>query len=217
MNMKTLNPMQLSSVNKPPMIPLNLILSSPVGPSPSDGRVRGRARFKACCVLGGMLLLLFHNDSLVAQESVRSVFEEKGVEWITGKWSGTNEQGRQVAVKYEWDLDGHLLEIDLRIGDMGYEGMIVRQPTNGRLIEFGADSTGGMTRSMWRVHDGALISERTGTRPDGQEVRVAVVTRKVNDDTIVATLHGLTEDGKPSDEILDTVKLKRQSTPQADD
>lgn len=218
MNMKALNAMKLLSIIKPPMTPINLVRSSPVGESPSDGQVRGRGRFKACCVHGGMLvLLLFHCDSLDAEPSVRSVLENEGVEWIAGKWAGTNEQSREIMVEYEWGLNGRLLELDLTIGDLSYQGMIVRQPTDGRLIEFGADSTGGMTRSTWRVDDGALVTERTGTRPDGQKVRVAVVTRKVDDDTVVATVHGLTEDGEVGDEVLDTVKLSRQCTPQDDD
>lgn len=162
-------------------------------------------------------LLLFQGNWLNAQESVRAVFQKEGVDWIVGRWTGTNEQGRDITICYEWDLEGHVLELDLTIGDMGYKGMLVRRPTDGRLIEFGADSTGGVTRSRWRMEEGTLISERTGARAEEPEVRVAVVSKKVDENTFIATVHALSEDGAMGDETLDTVKLTRQSRSQDSD
>lgn len=162
-------------------------------------------------VLGVAVAMTFGADSLRAQESLRDTLTGANVEWIVGSWTGTNSQGRAVTVRYEWGLDGNALEIDLLQGGNAYEGMIVRRPTDGDLIEFGADNRGGITRSTWQIEEGRLISERVNTRPAGQVVRVAVVSRRVDGNTVVATVHSLSEAGQIGEDTLETVYLSRNS------
>jgi len=149
---------------------------------------------------------------LNAQETLRQQVEEGDAHWIVGKWTGTNNEGRQVTVEYEWELDGHALEVDLELGRGAYKGMIVKQPVEGKVIETGADNGGGITRAIWREEDGLLISERTSTRPGGEVSRIAVVNEKIDADTIKATVHSLSADGEIGKEVIDTVKLTRVAT-----
>ena len=123
-----------------------------------------------------------------------------GVDWVVGEWRGTNNQGQAITVDYEWGLDGHLLEIDLAIADNTYKGTILRRPDDGALTEVGADNRGGMTHATWEVKDGALLSKRTGTRPGGQVIRIAVRNRKVDADTVLATVHTLSPEGELGEE-----------------
>jgi hypothetical protein len=144
-----------------------------------------------------------------AQESLRDQVQNHGADWMVGEWKGTNAQGRAVEVEYEWELEGHALEVDLTIGDDHYKGLIFRRPAEGDVVEVGADSRGGTTRSTWELKEGALVTKRTGTRPDGQVVRVAVVNKQVDADTFVATLHPLSTEGEVGEETLETVRLSR--------
>jgi hypothetical protein len=154
--------------------------------------------------------ILLPSAVLVAQPGVRAALEKEGVDWVVGNWKGANEAGQQISLVYEWTLNGSALEIDLTLEGAEYEGIIVREPLDGKLTELGADNRGGVTRATWRVDDGALVSERRNTSAEGQEYRMAVVSRKVDDDTVIATVHRLTESGEVSDEVRDTVKLTRQ-------
>ena len=164
-----------------------------------------------------LILPLLVAGSLPAQETLLSIAQQEGVEWIVGKWTGTNSEGRSVALEYEWELDGHALEIDLTMGAESYKGMIALQPTDSRAVEFGADSSGGVTRATWRVQDGLVISDRTGTRSDGREIKIAVVNKKVDADTVIATVHSYAANGELSTEVLDTVTLKRVSAADTED
>jgi len=162
----------------------------------------------AFSVLTGQGLLV---NSIQAQDNLRDTIRAKQVDWIVGDWRGTNDQGQPLTVEYEWELEGHMLEIDLTMGDLTYKGAILRRAADGSIVEAGGDNFGGTTQSTWEVEDGALISKRTGTGPDGQVIRVAVKNRKVDGDTVVATVHALSPGGELGEEALDTVRLTRSS------
>jgi len=155
--------------------------------------------------------------STSAQENLRALVRSQCTEWVVGQWTGTNSQGRKVEVEYEWALDGHVLEIELVDGQNAYAGLISLRPTDGAVIECGADNGGGMTRAIWREEEGALISERTATRPGGREIRVAVVSRQVDEKTFKATVHALSSDGTLSEDTLETVVLWRVAKGERDD
>lgn len=152
-----------------------------------------------------------------AQQHVRAAFEEQKVDWIVGSWAGVNEGGSAITVEYTWKLEGHALAIELTMDNITYAGMIVLDPTDRHLTELGADTRGGVTRATWQVEDRALVSRRTGTRVDGQQVQVAVVLEKVDANNVLASVHGLSADGTLSEEPVDTVRLKRKQAAGEDD
>lgn len=152
-----------------------------------------------------------------AQETLRSTLQNAGTDWVVGTWSGTNTAGQAVTVEYEWELDGRMLEIDLTLGDFSYKGLIFHDPAGGGIVEQGADSAGGVTRSTWKTKDGALISERVGTRPNGETVRVAVMNKRVDAEHVTATVHALSESGEIGADALDTVQLTRRPADQKED
>ena len=164
-----------------------------------------------------VLVLMIAVLPLAAQESLKSMVEEAGAGWMIGEWTGTNAQGQAVSLEYEWDLNGHLIELDLKLGAAAYTGMIHRDPSNGEARETGVSTDGGVTRATWRVEDGAVISERIATRPDGREIRVAVVNRRVDADTVRATVHSISADGTWSEAPIDSVTLRRVPASGADD
>ncbi len=181
---------------------------SMVCPSARNRNRRARPALTNVAVLALAASVVFVRP-VQAQESLRDTLRDRGVDWIVGPWTGTNSQGLLVAIEYEWELEGHLLEIDLTMGDGAYKGAILRRPADGELVEVGADAGGGMTHATWEVQDGALISKRTGTRPGGQVTRIAVRSEKVDADTVVATVHPLSPEGELGEETLDTVRLMR--------
>jgi hypothetical protein len=156
----------------------------------------------------------FMVNTVRAQESLRDAVQSQGAEWMLGHWTGTNAQGRSVEVEYEWELEGHAIEVDLSIGDDGYKGIIFRKQPGGEVVEVGADSRGGMTHSTWRLEDGAVITDRTGTRPGGQVIRVAVVFQRLDGETAIATMHSLSAEGERGEAALDTVRLRRVADPE---
>lgn len=183
--------------------------------------VNSKQRTSMKALLPSMLVLTaglwLSEGSLGAQESLRDVVEGHKVGWIIGQWTATNSQAQTIAVEYEWALDGHLVEVELAIGSTAYKGLISLRPTDGVMVETGADNRGGMTQAIWREKDGAFISERTATRPDGREAKVAVVITRVDADTLKATVHSLSSGGEIGVEPAETVTLKRVPVEEPED
>lgn len=162
--------------------------------------------------------LLLGPATLEAQQTLRDIAEEGGVTWLIGKWTGYSQRGSEVEVEYEWELDGHAVELELEMGQGGYKGLIFLNPEGGEeAIEVGGDSGGGMTRAVWREDYGQLISERVSTRPGGEIMRIAIISESTGPNTMKATVHRLSADGVISSEALDTVKFTRAKEEEDDD
>jgi len=146
---------------------------------------------------------------LAGQETLRDMIEEGGGTWLIGDWAGTNDDGVRITVEYEWELDGHAIEVEVTMGEGAYQGLIFRNPESGEVVEVGATGEGGMTKSTWTEEDGKLISKRVGTRANGKVVRIAVISERIDDDSFQATVHRLGDDGEIMEDIIDSVTLKR--------
>jgi hypothetical protein len=151
--------------------------------------------------------------SLRAQDNLRTQLHGLNAEWLVGKWTGTNSWGALIELEYKWALDGNVLEIDLEMGPGAYKGLIFRRPTDGKVVETGVDDGGGMTEAVWEADTGMLTCRRTATRPGGERRTIAVVNERVDDTTVQATVHSLSENGERGEEPLDTVILKRVFPP----
>jgi hypothetical protein len=164
-----------------------------------------------CFLVAGLLsaLLFFSISPASAQQSIAGLLEEKGVDWIVGSWTGVDAQGQSISLEYELELEGHALELELTVGGTEYEGFVVRDPRSGMVTEVGVNNQGAMTHATWRVEGQALVSERTGITPEGNEVRVAVFCERIDDGSFRANLRSLSPEGSIGDEILETITLER--------
>jgi len=58
--------------------------------------------------------LIIWSGSAGAQQSLRDLAKEYGADWLAGRWTATTDEGTTILLMYRWQLDGHLVTVDLK-------------------------------------------------------------------------------------------------------
>ncbi|HIJ53701.1 MAG TPA: hypothetical protein HPP66_11180 [Planctomycetes bacterium] len=156
-------------------------------------------------------ILLIWSGSAVAQQSLRDLAKEYGADWLAGRWTATTDEGATILLVYKWELDGHLLTVDLRMGEYASRGMSFYVPGEEKAIEVGVDNRGGRTRGTWEPQDDRLVSKREHVDAEGKVRKSAAVYSKVDARTMKIALYGLDENGELNDEPWFTMDFKRKA------
>jgi len=161
-------------------------------------------------VLWAMAILFIWAGSAVAQQSFRDLAREYGADWLVGRWAATTDDGTEIQLVYRWELDGHLLTVDIKMGEYASRGMIFYVPGEEKATAVSVDNRGGRTKGTWEVQDGKLVSKSERIDAEGKVQKSAAVYKKVDAKTINIALYGLDEDGELNDESWGSLDFKRQ-------
>ena len=161
-------------------------------------------------VLWTMAILFIWADSAVAQQSFRDLAKEYGADWLVGRWAATTDDGTEIQLVYRWELDGHLLSVELKMGEYASRGMIFFIPAEEKVVGVSIDNRGGRSKGTWEEQDGKLVSKSERIDPEGNVQKSAAVYTKVDAKTIKIALYGLDQDGELNDEPWGSMDFKRQ-------
>jgi len=161
-------------------------------------------------VLWAMAILFIWAGSAVAQQSFRDLAREYGADWLVGRWAATTDDGTEIQLVYRWELDGHLLTVDIKMGEYASRGMIFYVPGEEKATAVSVDNRGGRTKGTWEVQDGKLVSKSERIDAEGKVQKSAAVYKKVDAKTINIALYGLDEDGELNDESWGSLDFNRQ-------
>lgn len=157
-------------------------------------------------------ILIFFSSPAVAQQSLLDLAKEFGVDWLAGRWAAKTDDGTKIMLVYRWDLDGHLVTVDFRMGEYASRGMIYYVPGQENATQVGVDNRGGTSKAAWDAReDGTLISKSEHVDTEGHVRKSAAVYSKVDAKTIKITVYGLNEDGVLNDEPWFTTEFKRMA------
>lgn len=145
-----------------------------------------------------------------AQQTFRELAAQEGFGWLAGRWTATAEQG-EVALNYRWELDGHMVTIDFKMGEYAYRGMVFFAPDEGKAIEVGVDNRGGRAKGTWEAEDDKVISRSDRVNAEGEREKVAVIHSKVDARTMKVALHRVSENGDLSEEPWATMEFRRRT------
>jgi len=67
-----------------------------------------------------------------AQQKLGDLVTEGGFNWMIGKWMAESDQGDKIYLVYKWELDKHLVTINLKWPNYEYRGMIFYQMPQNR-------------------------------------------------------------------------------------
>lgn len=157
-------------------------------------------------------ILIIWSNSTAAQQSLRDLTTEFGYDWLAGRWTTTTNEGAVIQLVYKWELNGHLMTVDFKMGEYASRGMIFSVPDQQKATQVSVDNRGGRSKSTWDGReDGSLISKSERVNAEGEVQKSAAVYSKVDAKTIKIALYGLNEDGELNDEPWFTTEFKRQA------
>ena len=156
-------------------------------------------------------ILIIWSSSAAAQQSLRDLTKEFGVDWLVGRWTAKTDDGTTILLVYKWELNGHLLTVDLKMGEYASRGMIFYTPGGEKATQVSVDNRGSRSKGEWEVReDGTLVSKSEYVDVEGNVRKSATVYRNVDAKTIKIALYGLDENGELNDEPRFTMDFKRQ-------
>jgi len=146
-----------------------------------------------------------------AQERLGDLVAQGGYDWVIGRWAATTDQGEKAEFRYEWVLDKHAVLVDTIIGSFHYRGMIMLMPTNGEIVEIGADDRGGVWKGSWSEDSAGLSHRIEHTGADGEVRKGEIIHSRVDADTITIAIYAVDNSGGRSSEPWGKLTYKRQS------
>ncbi|MHC4143738.1 MAG: hypothetical protein ACYSWW_13015 [Planctomycetota bacterium] len=167
-------------------------------------------------VLWATAILIGMTGSTMAQQSLRDLAEENGCNWLAGQWVATTDEGTEIQLVYRWELDGHLVTVDFKMGEYASRGMIFYVPGEEKATAVSVDNRGGRSKGTWEVQDGKLISKSEHVNAEGEVRKYAAVYSKVDTKTIRIALYGLDQDDELTDEPSFTMDYKRKASKKTD-
>jgi len=135
---------------------------------------------------------------------------EGGYEWMIGKWLAQDDEGRTYELEYKPILDMHAAQASVKIGDFQYVGMILSLPNSQEIVDFGADSTGGIWKSTWEQDNSDALNRIEYTRPDGSTVKMQHVFVKVSSEEMKVRQYRVETDGTRGARSGSDLTFKRQ-------
>jgi len=161
-------------------------------------------------VLWSAAILIIWSGSAVAQQSFRDLAKEYGVDWLAGRWTATTDDGTEIQLVYRWELEGHLLSFDFKMGEYVSRGMIFFVPGEEKVVQVAVDNRGGRSKGTWEEQDSKLVSKSERIDADGNVQKSAAVYTKVDAKTIKIALYGVDQYDELNDESWGSLDFKRQ-------
>ena len=158
--------------------------------------------------------LIIWSSAASAQDSLQSLMEQSGSEWIVGKWAGESPDGQKYTIEYKWELKPHVLSVHFKGFDFEYHGIIFFKAAEEQVVQIGVDSRGGNGKGIWQAEYGKAIMKSEHAEEYGEVARMGFVYSKVDANTMKCELYGLDEYGALDDDPGMTLEYKRQKQPE---
>jgi len=157
--------------------------------------------------------LIIWNSAASAQDSLGSLMEQSGSEWIVGKWAGESPDGQKYTMEYKWELKPHVLSVHFKGFDFEYHGIIFYKAAEEQVVQIGVDSRGGNGKGIWDAEYGKATMKSEHAGEYGEVSRTGFVYSKVDAGTMKCELYGLDEYGALDNNPGMTLEFKRQKQP----
>jgi hypothetical protein len=158
-------------------------------------------------------VLVIWSSSAAAQQSLRELVTDFGYDWLVGRWTAQTDDGTTILLAYKWELNGHLLTVDLKMGEYASRGMIFNVPNEDKATQVSVDNRGGRSKATWEAReDGTLVLKSEHVDVEGNVRKSVTVFKNVDAKTINIALYGLDENGEVNDEPWFTMDFKRKPT-----
>ncbi len=145
-----------------------------------------------------------------AQVKLGDLVTEGGFDWMMDKWQATTDQGDKVELVYKWELDRHLVTINLKWPNYEYRGMIFYVPAEDEIVQIGVDNQGGSSKGTWDADGNKAVLKIELTGADSQINKFGYTFSKVDADTMKVEAYEVYSSGELADYPSFTAEFKRQ-------
>ena len=157
--------------------------------------------------------LVIWSSAASAQDSLQSLMEQSGSEWLVGKWAGESPDGQKYTMEYKWELKPYVLSVHFKGFDFEYHSIIFFKASEEQVVEIGVDSRGGNGKGIWEAEYGKAIMKSEHTGEYGEVARMGFVYTNVDAGTMKCELYALDEYGALGDDPGMILEYKRQKQP----
>ena len=158
-------------------------------------------------------ILVIASAGASAQDKLGDFVTEAGFDWLIGNWEATGDEGDKFELIYKWELDKHLLTMQLKWANNEYRAMIFYKPTEDKIVQITVDNQGGTGKGTWEPDGDKAVLKHEHTDSDWQTTKMGFVHSKVDENTIKWEGHELDSSGELSDYSFFTIEFKRQKKP----
>lgn len=173
-------------------------------------RKRGLERNMTRTFLTAVVCLIVWNSAATAQDSLGSLMQQTGSEWIVGNWVGETPEGQKYTMEYKWEIKLHVLSVHFKGFDFEYHGIIFFKPAEEQVVQIGVDSRGGNGKGIWEAEYGKAVFKSEHAGEYGEVSRMGFIYMKTSADTMKCELYGLDEYGALDASPGMTLEYKRQ-------
>ncbi|HCO95716.1 MAG TPA: hypothetical protein DIU00_17510 [Phycisphaerales bacterium] len=145
--------------------------------------------------LAAAIGLIIWSSAASAQDSLGSLMEQSGSEWIVGNWVGESPDGQKYTMEYKWALKPHVLSVHFKGFEFEYHGIIFFNSSEEQVVQIGVDSSGNNSKGLWEAEYGKAIMKSEFKGEYGEVSRMGFVYSKSDANTMKCELHGLDEYG----------------------
>jgi hypothetical protein len=137
---------------------------------------------------------------------------------LAGRWTAKTDDGTTIQLVYKWELNGHLLAVDFKMGEYASRGMIFFVPGAEKATQVSVDNMGGRSKGEWEVDaDGNLVSKSEHVNAEGNVRKSGAVYKNIDAKTIKIAIYGLDENGELNDKPWFTTEFKRRPAKKKDE
>jgi hypothetical protein len=161
-------------------------------------------------ILAAAVIIVITTIGASAQQKLGDLVAEGGFDWMIGKWEATTDEGDKIELEYKWELDKHLVIMNLKIPDNEFRAMIFYKPTEDQVVQVTVDKKGGTGKGIWEPHGDKAILKHEYTDADWQTNKIGIAHSKVDHNTMKWEIHEIYSSGELSGYPNMTLELKRQ-------
>ncbi len=140
------------------------------------------------------------------------LISEGGYEWLIGKWVATKDD-QTYELEHKPILDGHGAQVDVKIGDFQYQGIVMYVPARQEILQIGADNMGGTWNGTWEEDYEGAVHKVAVTRANGTTQKMQLVYIKGDNDTLKTKEYPVDPSSERASTPRDGLTFKRQKPP----
>ncbi|MBL7154169.1 MAG: hypothetical protein ISS79_10660 [Phycisphaerae bacterium] len=146
-----------------------------------------------------------------AYTALSGLVDTGGFDWIIGNWVTATYEGQSFDVAYKWGMGKNLINMTSKGGEHEGLGMIFYAPEEGRVMHFGVDNQGGVTKGIWDADGDKLVATLDFATLGGNSNKIAIVHTNIDAETINVAFYGVDESGGRSAEPWASLEYKRRA------
>ncbi|MGA4577530.1 hypothetical protein [Limisphaera sp. VF-2] len=167
---------------------------------------------KKLLILTTCVLLGLHCHAQ-AQRSLADLVAEAGAEWMIGEWVAHTGNGDPITQKVSWDLDKHVVTMHVQSPMLEVKSMTGLDPATGQARYVGFSNRGGALTGTWQEEGGWPMLRLQGTNPDGRAWKMALVYKRVDENTMAVEIYSLDESDNVVRPARNVTEFKRRDKP----